>query len=170
MVAWTVSDNVGQRSGRDMSEFEIRRENSGLISRLEFAATLQLRTPLRVLWRHGELHTDPDAPPPQIIREPWEGMWMVKTKTWRELGGADIPDFHSTELASDIGPVPNDGRFLEFLITVRVIVEATDPINLRTHRLRRELLRDEWRDFVERYGGGCIERGSDTIMGRLLLE
>lgn len=151
-----------------MDALEVWRQNSGLISGLEFMATLQLRTPLRVLCRHGAIHSDPTSPPPPIIHELWEGIWMVKTKTWKELGGADFPEFRPTEIASDIGPVPNDGRFLEFLITIRVIAEAAEPVDTRADRLRQELLRDEWRDFVGRYGSGSIDRGVDTIIGRLL--
>jgi hypothetical protein len=121
---------------------------------------MQLRTPLRVLVRHGEVHRDMNSPPPQIANELWEGIWRVKTKTWKELGGADIPDFMATTIASDIGPIPNDGKNLEFLIAVRTVVEAPASIDSRIEQLREVAAQAEWQDFVGRNGGisSIIER------------
>ena len=48
----------------------------------QFCATLQLRTPLRVLLRHGELYLRNDGGQPHIAHEPWEGIWLPKTKTF----------------------------------------------------------------------------------------
>ena len=50
----------------------------------KFSATLQLRTPLRVLFRHDELYLKNDGRQPQIAREPWEGIWLPVTKRFEE--------------------------------------------------------------------------------------
>jgi hypothetical protein len=124
---------------------------SGLIQGARFCATLQLRTPLRVLTRHGESWTREEARPP-IARESWEGFWAAETVTWRELG-IDLPEMSSSQ-ASEIGPVPSDGgEFLKFLVAVRTIVEADGPLEFRRLRLR-DLLRDSrWQEFVKRLEG-----------------
>ena len=88
-----------------------------LIKGWRFGATMQLRTPLRVLSRHGETHeglTDP----PKIANEQWEGYWTPVLKSYKELG-IDIPDviFESGTTASDIGQIPiNGGHYLKFLL------------------------------------------------------
>jgi hypothetical protein len=73
----------------DNKQNELWKSNQDIIKGLEFIATLQLRTPLRVLLRHGEIHTDINTEPPKIAMEMWEGWWHTKTKTFREIG-ADI--------------------------------------------------------------------------------
>ena len=72
-----------------------------VISGLEFNATMQLRTPLRVLKRHGEIHSDINTELPQIVNEMWEGIWLAKTRTFRELG-IDIDEFQESTMASNI--------------------------------------------------------------------
>lgn len=114
----------------------------------EFSATLQLRTPLRILTRHGELWHKLDVEPPTIIQELWEGIWIPKTRTWNELGGEDIPDFLPQSMASDIGPIPPDGGlYLEFLISVRKIVESSATIDERIHSLTNEISAAKWAEI-----------------------
>ena len=117
-----------------------------------FCATLQLRTPLRVLKHDGVVHIGFAQLPPQFAREQWEGIWLLKTKTWKELGGVDFPEFAPSTRASDIGPVSTDGRYLEFLVTVRSIVEVAAPVESRRAALLGELGRPEWADFVAAHG------------------
>lgn len=119
----------------------------------KFSATMQLRTPLRVLTRHGEIH-DGLTDPPTIARELWEGYWSPLLKSMKELG-IDLPDISaSSTSASEIGQIPLDGgEFLNFLIKVREIVEADSAVEDRRILLREELRRPEWKDFCVKLGG-----------------
>jgi hypothetical protein len=118
----------------------------------EFCATLQLRTPLRVLLRHGEFYPKNDGGQPQIAREPWEGIWIPKEKTWEELGITGIDDFPDSTMASDIGMVRAED-YLPFLIAVREIVELNDSIENRIEMLKKRLMVSEWKTYVEKHNG-----------------
>ena len=112
--------------------------NHDLIDGWTFHATLQLRTPLRILEREGEFCPLP-GPPPSIATEMWHGILLPKTKTWRDRG-VDIPEFTGTGRSSDIGTVPVDGgAYLKFLLAVRRIVEGSGSIDERLENLRTEL-------------------------------
>jgi len=127
------------------------KDNQDVISGLQFIATLQLRTPLRVLLRHGEIHMDISTEPPKIINEMWEGIWIEKTKTYRELG-IDIDEMKPGTHASDVGQVlPDD--YLPFLIAIRKIVELDEPIENRINKLRTMPILGEWKTYVEKHGG-----------------
>lgn len=116
----------------------------------KFCATLQLRTPLRVLLRHGELYLKNDGRQPQIALEPWEGIWLPKSKTYRELG-ADIDEPPQGTHASDAGQViPDD--YVPFLIAIRKIIELDEPIEDRIDKLRKMPIATGWKVFVDRYG------------------
>lgn len=127
---------------------------STLISGYKFGATMQLRTPLRVLLRHGENHIGL-IDPPAIATEEWEGGWSPLLKSNKELD-IDFPEVVMTNasMASDIGPIPSDGgEYLKFLMNVRVIVEAETSIEVRRTALREELRKQEWQDFCIKLGG-----------------
>lgn len=132
----------------------------------EFCATFQLRTPLRVLLRHGELYLKNDGKQPQIAREMWEGIWLPKTKSYEEIAcGTDsthenIEVFRrmdaaladSSAVASEIGSVhPSD--YLPFLIAIRKIVELDEPIENRIEKLHEMSMVDKWKAFIEKHGG-----------------
>lgn len=125
--------------------------NRELVSGLKFCATLQLRTPLRVLLRHGEMHTDINSEPPKIANEMWEGIWIIKTKTWNELG-LDLNEVQESTMASEIGQI-RAGDYLPFLIAVREIVELNDSIDSRINKLREKAKGDDWRPFIRKHGG-----------------
>ncbi|MDO9012282.1 MAG: hypothetical protein Q7U78_10835 [Gallionella sp.] len=118
---------------------------------LEFVATMQLRTPLRVLLRHGEIHSDINSEPPKIANEMWEGIWIIKTKTWNELG-LDLNEVQESTMASEIGQI-RAGDYLPFLIAVREIVELNDSIDSRINKLREKAKGDDWRPFIRKHGG-----------------
>ena len=82
------------------------RENVAMGSHI--VGTVQLRTPLRVLSRHRELHETLSTEPPVIAREQWEGIWVPTTRSFRELG-IDIAEPSLSLMASDIGPIAADG-------------------------------------------------------------
>ena len=114
--------------------------NADLIKGYRFSASLQLRTPLRVLQHHGEFRQWSENGLPQYARFAWEGIWLPVTKSWEELAGAygnsaaaratDSSDDHAfDEMASDLGSISGDGgTYLAFLKAFRGIVEfAASP-------------------------------------------
>ncbi|MDO8437974.1 MAG: hypothetical protein Q7S69_07460 [Nitrosomonadaceae bacterium] len=122
--------------------------NDDIIKGLQFLATLQLRTPLRVLLRHGEVHTDRNTRPPAITREGaeamWAGIWLPKVFDGPPGG----------TMASDVGQIPADGgNYLPFLVAVREIVELSDSIESRTKWLREKPMVGNWKTYVEKHGG-----------------
>jgi len=127
--------------------------NRNLISGYVFAATLQLRTPLRVLNRDGEVHRNFDCAPPEFTQAQWEGCWVPEVKTWAELGLRGLPEFEPSSSASDIGVVSTDGLYLSFLVAMRIIVETSVSIESRRAALLSELARPEWAEFLTRHGG-----------------
>lgn len=139
----TVDDMQGMR----LSTWDHR----NMIAGLEFRATLQLRTPLRVLRWHGKMHTDRDNPPPQVVEAEWEGVWMLKLKTWKELGGADVPDF-DPPTASDIGPV-DASKYFPYLLGIHEISEGNQMRHFKEEALRGFLSRPEWAAFTKVHGG-----------------
>lgn len=122
-----------------------------VVSGMRFVATMQLRTPLRILMHHGDIHKARKKPPPRIAQEEWEGIWVLKAKTWRDMG-VDIPEMSEGQHASAIGPIiPSE--YLPFLIAVRQIIELREPIQSRVDKLREMLAACSWQDFVKRHGG-----------------
>ncbi len=136
----------------DLPQHSDAAANSDILAGYRFCATMQLRTPLRVITRHGEVHAGLDDPP-IIAREAWEGIWLPQTKSWRDLG-LDLPELRPTTMASDVGPIPADGGdYLAFLLAVRRIVEGRETISDRRSRLSGELSEKRWSTFVRKLGG-----------------
>ncbi len=127
------------------------KRNQDIVRGLKFSATMQLRTPLRVLLRHGDIHTDMNTTPPEIAQEMWEGIWILKSKTFRELE-VDIDDVSHGTHASSIGPILADD-YLPFLIAIRKIVELKESIESRINKLSEMLSMSDWQEFVEKHGG-----------------
>jgi hypothetical protein len=100
-------------------------------------------------WRTHEGLT---SEPPVIARAQWEGIWIIKTRSFRELGiGIDEPSF---SMASDVGPIPADGGdYLAFLKRARSIAEADMPPADRRQALAEMLDDPAAADFVDRLGG-----------------
>jgi hypothetical protein len=148
-----VSSPIGKTVGEMQSEPISTWGNADIITGLKFCATMKLQTPLRVLKRHGEVHQGVDQPPPLIAREAWEGIWVPKTKTFRELG-LDREEPAPTTMASDVGPIPTDGgKYLKFLLAVRSLVEADASVLVRREQLRKELETPQWVEFAAKLGG-----------------
>lgn len=61
--------------------------NADIIKGYQFCATLQLRTPLRVLQHHGEVQQWSESGLPTYAHFLWEGIWLPVTRTWVELAG-----------------------------------------------------------------------------------
>lgn len=108
---------------------------------------MQLRTPLRVLLRHGETFYNLPNEPPQIARAQWEGIWIAQARSFRELG-VDLDEPLPGQIASEIGPIPTDGGdYLKFLITVREILESANSIDDRLASLIGEVGQPQWSMF-----------------------
>jgi hypothetical protein len=134
---------------------------------------MQLRTPLRVLLRHGEFHTDKTKSPPKIALQPGEGAWRPIIKSFKKLARGPYLTADDIELfrrlyagiarkytrASDIGLV-RVADYLPFLIAVRRVVEAHHTIEHRMKKLRQMQLVPEWQTFASKHGGieGIIKR------------
>jgi len=138
---------IGELQSKPMSAWG----NDDIFSGLEFSATMQLRTPLRILLRHGEIHADRNTKPPEIAREGWEGGWLPKLKTFRELG-VDIDGPPPGSHASHIGQIV-DRDYLPFLIAIRQIVELNESIEYRIKMLREMLSVCNWQEFLNMHGG-----------------
>lgn len=155
-IITTADESLSNSLGRWKS-------NQDIYDGLRFSATMQLRTPLRVLLWHGKSHTDKNTEPPKIAIEMWEGMWLPKLRTFRELG-VDIDEPPST-MASHIGPIcPQE--YLPFLIAVREIVERPESIECRSQLLRAKLKDEPYRMYVDKHGG--IEEIMDYFFPRFV--
>jgi hypothetical protein len=141
---------VGGMQGMRLSIWD----HAGIVAGLEFFAALQLRTPLRVLRWHGTVHRDRDTPPPRVVEEQWEGIWIIKAKTWKELGGVDIGKFLSPTAASDIGPV-NPAEYFPYLLGIHEVSESDQPRSSKEAALRAFLTRPEWDQFNKAHGGSA---------------
>lgn len=133
------------------NKIELWGNNQDIMRGLKFSATLQLRTPLRVLLRDGEIHTDRKITPPEIAKAMWEGIWVLQTITLRELG-IDIDEFPPSSQASEIGPIL-PAEYLPFLISIRTIVETYEPVETRIEKLIKMPLTTELADFAQKHGG-----------------
>jgi hypothetical protein len=132
-----------------------------VIAGYRFCATMQLRTPLRVLRRHGEVHNGIDTVPPKIGREMWEGIWTILPRTFRDLGW-DVDEPLPGTMASDVGPIPSDGGdYLRFLIAVREKAEAEGAPEDRRRAVAEVLEDPSWAQFIKVLGG------KETILDRL---
>lgn len=149
--AQNASSPAGKTVGELQSEPLSAWGNDDIAKGLRFIATLQLRTPLRVLLRDGEIHRDINTAPPKYAREMWEGIWVTKTKTFHEMG-IDLPEWPESESASDIGYVLRR-EYLPFLKAVREIVELDEPIEKRIEKLHDISKVDKWKSYIERHGG-----------------
>lgn len=96
-----------------------------MIASWRLVATMNVRTPLAYLLRHGETRRGAERPSEAIA--PAHATWVPVTKSWAELGFSNIPDPSPATMASQVGQIPQDGGdFLLFLIQYRRIVESSD--------------------------------------------
>jgi hypothetical protein len=144
-----VGMTIGDMQAKPLSEWG----NSDIIIGLIFCATLQLRTPLRILLRHDEVHSDPNTAPPIIALEGWEGIWTLQlTKTPMQ-----------SRIASDAGSVLAKD-YLPFLLAIRKVVEAHDSIERRINHLRETSLTNNWKVYVEKYGRYSKNKGMERVI------
>lgn len=95
--------------------------NDDIIAGWQLSVTMQRRTPLAWLLRHGEFHEGSDRPREIVPMQ--HACWVPVTRSWRSLG-IEVDETRETTMASEIGQIPvNGGDFLPFLIEYRMIVE-----------------------------------------------
>jgi hypothetical protein len=100
----------------DMSNF------AELTSGWQMSVTMQLRTPLKWLQRHREVHAGAERPSEAL--PPEHACWVPVPKSRRELG-IDEDEVPESTMASQVGQIPVDGGdFLPFLMKYRMIVEG----------------------------------------------
>jgi hypothetical protein len=153
--AWPEWVSRAIKSAEEHTDYRMAtwRANPDIIVGLQFVATMNPWVPLRVLLRHGELHSDMTRPPPRIAHDGSEGIWVSKMCSFRSMG-IPMDEPPPGIMASTIGPIPNDGGdFLKFLIVVREIVESDRTVEARACRLHEELTRTFWCKFVSALGG-----------------
>lgn len=110
---------IGEMQNKSLEDWG----NEDIIDGLKFTATLQLRTPLEVLKHHGEIFKGKNQTPPNYAKEQWQGIWLPKTKSFKDLG-LDIEEIENdNSSASDIGYVKSS-EYVKFLIDFRKIVES----------------------------------------------
>ena len=99
---------------------DVTKENSDVCDGMEFVATCQLRTPLFVLKKHGEIYRGEGSPP--TYGEPRDGVWLPKLN--------DKFDFLSEgrTTASDAGHV-NPDEYISYAVGLLSIFEADQSIH-----------------------------------------
>lgn len=113
-----------------------------------FVATKQLRTPLRVLLRHGEIHADKNTEPPKITEKEWEGEWVQTSNAYLNIRNSSAGSATSN-LSQHL---PDDNEYIEFLITIRRVVETHEPIMHRISKLREISIEGNWESFIKIHG------------------
>lgn len=124
---------------------------SDVASGMCFHATLQLRTPLRILKRNGQtLSLGTDLPDDF---EQWMGIWLPELETWEELG-IDLPEeLRESRAASDIGQV-KPSEYLPFLMAIREVVEDQSlSFADRKAGIEDVCRHTEFREFAKLHGG-----------------
>ena len=142
---WTI----GNSTARHPYEVEPNHPAANVIGGMEFCATFQVRTPLRILQRHGQL-----VPLGSTLAddfEPWMGIWIAKPKSWRELG-IDAEEIQQL-VASPAGLVTAT-EYLPFLLAARRAVEASAGGTAgRIARLQTVCERPKFARYVAAEGG-----------------
>ncbi|CAH1661663.1 conserved hypothetical protein [Hyphomicrobiales bacterium] len=143
---------------------EVAEENSDLVKGWRLAVTMQRRTPLAWLRRHGEFASGSRRPMEVVPSE--YGIWLPDLKTFKELG-FDVPDLPPGTIASEIGQIPIDGgELLPFLIEYRQIIEA--PISRVEQLSQIRNLEVHHAQLAEKLGGDLCRRYVTLEMVSLL--
>ncbi|PHR87904.1 MAG: hypothetical protein COA76_10150 [Moritella sp.] len=98
---------------------DLAKQNSDIVDGLIFSATCQVRTPLNVLLKHGEIYQGNDAPP-TYGRGAKDGIWLPKVRSDYSY------DNDGNKAASDAGHVLSDD-YIKFAIGLRTIFESNLP-------------------------------------------
>ena len=143
---WTI----GNPEARHPYEVKPDHPAARYLAGMRFCATFQVRTPLRILKRHGQMLPLGVELPYDFER--WMGIWVPESNFWADLG-IEADEIPESEVASQVGPV-KPSEYLPFLIAVREAVEdSTGGIGRRLARLEAVSSRLEFSRFVHAEGG-----------------
>lgn len=139
---------IGEMQNKSLEDWG----DEDIIDGLEFVATLQLRTPLEILEHHGEIFKEKNQTPPNYAKEQWQGIWIPKTKSYKDLG-LDIEEIGNDSCSSDIGYV-NSSEYVKFLIDFRKIVESDNSNEKMINELyslseRNQKYKSFWNRHIE---------------------
>lgn len=131
------------------------------IAGYRYAATLQLRTPLRFLEKHGTTvgANDPRPNFGDNSQHGMHGIWVPTSNTFRSLG-LDLDELPPFPHASDVGPIHPE-RYLPFLIAFRKIVESDRPRESQIAAIRK--LKSKSDDFEVFYTELAGNYGEDDL-------
>jgi hypothetical protein len=145
------SMRLGNLDANHPYEVQVDHPLADVVSGMCFHATLQLRTPLRILKRNGQILPLGTDLPDDL--EQWMGIWAPKTKTWTELGIDVAAADYESSASSHIGPV-KPSEYLPFLVAIREVVEDRSlSLNDRKACIVALCSRPEFSEFAERHGG-----------------
>lgn len=117
--------------------------NSEVIEGLQFSATLQMRTPLKVLIRHGEIYTE-NGTPPSYIEEGWEGIWLPKLRSEYEIRQEKL-------CSSDLGVV-DEKVYIKYLMLFREIIESNESVDTKIRLLQKTAKENDiFKSFWEKH-------------------
>ncbi|MBW4056992.1 MAG: hypothetical protein HIU83_16675 [Proteobacteria bacterium] len=145
-VPKTASESIHRHNSR---MGEIIADKDSVLDGVVYLATMQLRTPLWILQKDGEMWCKGEPPE---VGEPWMGIWRPHVKTWKELGFKGRKELPESDCASDIGPV-NHKKYLKFLIDIRTAVETNNDSKSKISSLKAVMRKKQYDDFIDRHGG-----------------
>ncbi len=128
--------------------------NGDILRGYRFTATMQVRTPLKVLTQHGRIECKAAHKLPKIAKEEWQGLWVPEANSWKELG-INANEMPLGTMASQIGQIPRDGGdYLRFLIYVNNIKEskASQEEKYKYIQLGRHMYGQDGMPFAEYIG------------------
>ncbi|MFA0350605.1 hypothetical protein AB4486_27270, partial [Vibrio sp. 10N.222.55.C6] len=99
---------------------DIATQNSDVTDGMEFHATCQLRTPLSVLKRHGEIYRGDGEPP--TYGEPRDGIWTPRVSSEYDF----LSEGRTS--ASDAGPINTD-EYISYVTGIKEIFESNVSID-----------------------------------------
>lgn len=142
--------------------YEAAAGNDDILAGYRFCATLDPRTPLRILERHGTVSAT--LPAKHDRTDPADGVWTPKVKSWKELG-LNIKEFAPSVMASAVGLIPEDGgEFLKMLIAFRQEAESVGtPVERAERAYHVVQSREEWREFAVTLGWSGPESLDDYV-------
>lgn len=136
-------------------------KNADIIEGMRFIATCQLRTPLWILKKHGEIHQGDGQPP--IYGTAQDGVWIPKLSS-----DYNLMDYMTS--ASDAGQV-NADEYLHYAIGLLTIFESNKPILDKMQEALDYSGNDEVKQRIERGILKCYrEKNIADVMARYISD
>ncbi|MPW27709.1 hypothetical protein F9L16_01670 [Agarivorans sp. B2Z047] len=107
--------NQAENTQAPQQYMDMASQNADVVEGMEFIATCQLRTPIAILKKHGEVYVGEGMPP--AYGTPQDGVWVPKLNS-----SFDFLDEGNTT-ASDAGQV-NAGEYIDYAVGLLSIFES----------------------------------------------